>query len=48
MERLLGFGGKSAEDNVLDGFITRKAYVIDNELLPANSNRTYALAYTSD
>lgn len=37
MERLLGFGGKSAEDNVLDGFITKKAYIIDNELLPANS-----------
>lgn len=37
MERLLGFGGKSAEDNVLDGFITGKAYIIDNELLPADS-----------
>lgn len=37
MERVLGFGGKSAEDNVLDGFITGKAYIIDNELLPANS-----------
>ena len=37
MDRLLGFGGKSAEDNVLDGFITGKAYIINNELLPADS-----------
>ncbi len=33
IERPLGFLGESSEDNVLDGFITREVYVIDNELL---------------
>ena len=37
MERLVGFGCEAAADDVLDGFITGKAYVVDNELLPADS-----------
>ena len=36
IERLLGFFGEPSEDNVLDGFITRKVYVVDNELLPGD------------
>ena len=37
MERLLGFCGESAEDDVLDGFIGRKFYVFDDKLLFDNS-----------
>lgn len=33
MERLLAFFGKSAEDNVLDGFITRQIYVFNGDFL---------------
>jgi hypothetical protein len=33
MERLLGFLGESAEDNVLDGFIAGNLYVVDDKLL---------------
>lgn len=37
LERVPGFGGRWTEDNILDGFITEKASIIDHELLPAYS-----------